>query len=73
MVCWLGGGGCCHSGCTRIGQKNTLFTPGAHIDLVLRCAWFCCIKFKVSRVRYHSGGSMKLNTCILILAHMVYL
>ncbi len=24
-------------------------------------------------VRYHSGGSMKLNACILILAHMVYL
>ncbi len=23
-------------------------------------------------VRYHSGGSMKLNACILILAHMVY-
>ncbi len=27
----------------------------------------------VSSVRYHSGGSMKLNACILILAHMVYL
>jgi hypothetical protein len=24
-------------------------------------------------VRYHSGGSMKLKACILILAHMVYL
>jgi hypothetical protein len=24
-------------------------------------------------VRYHTGGSMKLNACILILAHMVYL
>jgi hypothetical protein len=24
-------------------------------------------------VRYHSGGSMKLNACILFLAHMVYL
>ncbi len=24
-------------------------------------------------VRYHSGGSMKLNACILVLAHMVYL
>jgi hypothetical protein len=24
-------------------------------------------------VCYHSGGSMKLNACILILAHMVYL
>jgi hypothetical protein len=24
-------------------------------------------------VRYHSGGSMKLNACILLLAHMVYL
>ncbi len=23
--------------------------------------------------RYHSGGSMKLNACILLLAHMVYL
>jgi hypothetical protein len=27
----------------------------------------------VSIVRYHSGGSMKLNACILFLAHMVYL
>jgi hypothetical protein len=24
-------------------------------------------------LRYHSGGSMKLNACILLLAHMVYL
>jgi hypothetical protein len=24
-------------------------------------------------VRYYSGGSMKLNACILFLAHMVYL
>ncbi len=24
-------------------------------------------------VRYHSGGSMELNACILLLAHMVYL
>jgi hypothetical protein len=24
-------------------------------------------------VRYHFGGSMKLNACILFLAHMVYL
>ncbi len=24
-------------------------------------------------VRYHSGGSMKLNACFLFLAHMVYL
>ncbi len=24
-------------------------------------------------VRYHSGGSMKLNACILLLAHIVYL
>ncbi len=24
-------------------------------------------------VRYHSGGSMKLYACILLLAHMVYL
>ncbi len=24
-------------------------------------------------VRYHSGGSMKLNACILLLPHMVYL
>jgi hypothetical protein len=26
-----------------------------------------------SNVRYHSGGSMKLNACILFLAHMVYI
>jgi hypothetical protein len=24
-------------------------------------------------VRYHSGGSMKLNACVLLLSHMVYL
>ncbi len=24
-------------------------------------------------VRYHSGGSMKLNACILFLVHMVYI
>jgi hypothetical protein len=24
-------------------------------------------------VRYHCGGSMELNACILLLAHMVYL
>ncbi len=24
-------------------------------------------------VRYHSGGSMKLNACNLLLSHMVYL
>jgi hypothetical protein len=28
---------------------------------------------KDGNVRYRSGGSMKLNACILILAHMVYL
>jgi hypothetical protein len=33
---WEGGGGCCQSGYTK--QKNTLFTHGAHLDLVLRCA-----------------------------------
>jgi hypothetical protein len=27
----------------------------------------------VTVVRYHSGGSKKLNACILLLAHMVYL
>ena len=31
-----------------------------------------CYRMNVS-VRYHSGGSMKLNVCILLLAHMVYL
>jgi hypothetical protein len=29
--------------------------------------------FTTLNVRYHSGGSMKLNACILHLAHMVYL
>ncbi len=28
---------------------------------------------QVITVRYHSGGSMKLNASILLLAHMVYL
>jgi hypothetical protein len=32
-----------------------------------------CILILVIYVRYHSGGSMKLNACILILVHMVYL
>jgi hypothetical protein len=27
---------------------------------------------RVKVVRYHSGGSMKLNACILLLTHMVY-
>jgi hypothetical protein len=27
----------------------------------------------ISLVHYHSGGSMKLNACNLLLAHMVYL
>jgi hypothetical protein len=27
----------------------------------------------IGTVRDHTGGSMKLNACILILAHMVYL
>jgi hypothetical protein len=31
------------------------------------------VKFQFAYVRYHSGGSMKLNACILILAHMLYL
>ncbi len=31
------------------------------------------IEPKCINVRYHSGGSMKINACILILAHMVYL
>jgi hypothetical protein len=30
-------------------------------------------KIMAESVRYHSGGSMKLNACILLLAHMVYL
>jgi hypothetical protein len=31
------------------------------------------INHNVVIIRYHSGGSMKLNACILILIHMVYL
>jgi hypothetical protein len=27
----------------------------------------------IDTVSYHSGGSMELNACILLLAHMVYL
>jgi hypothetical protein len=30
-------------------------------------------KTEVAPVHYRSGGSMKLNACILLLAHMVYL
>jgi hypothetical protein len=36
--------------------------------LIINCR--CTI---VLIVRYHSGGSMKLNACNLLLAHMVYL
>ncbi len=32
--------------------KNTLFTPGACTDLVLKYAWLCCTKFKISRMTY---------------------
>jgi hypothetical protein len=32
-----------------------------------------CPFHTVIPVRYHSGESMKLNACILLLAHMVYL
>jgi hypothetical protein len=31
------------------------------------------LKARGTLVRYHSGGSMKLNACILLLSHMVYL
>jgi hypothetical protein len=31
------------------------------------------IRQQVIAVRYHSGGPMKLNACILLLTHMVYL
>jgi hypothetical protein len=36
---------------------------------------FCLsvLRLSIPLVRYHSGGSMKLNACILLLAHMVYL
>jgi hypothetical protein len=33
-----------------------------------------CLTFhRLVVVRYHSGGSMKLNACNLLLAHMIYL
>ncbi len=31
------------------------------------------VQYNTVSVRYHSGGSMKLNACNLLLAHMVYL
>ncbi len=37
-----------------------------------KLALILCPKLNVT-VRYHSGGSMKLNACILVLAHMVYI
>jgi hypothetical protein len=36
-------------------------------------ALVCHPKFNAVSVRYHSGGSMKLNASILHLAYMVYL
>ncbi len=52
---WFGGwgvGGLLSEWAYQDKAKNTLFTPGAHIDLVLKCAWLCCIKFKISRMSY---------------------
>ncbi len=37
------------------------------------CKKCCGCVEGVGGVRCHSGGSMKLNACILLLAHMVYL
>jgi hypothetical protein len=39
---------------------------------VMISAWWAIAQDLVT-VCYHSGGSMKLNACILLLAHMVYL
>jgi hypothetical protein len=54
LVVWEGHrGGCCQSGRTRIGQKIPYLHLGpTYVDLVLRCAWFSCIKFKISHMTY---------------------
>jgi hypothetical protein len=51
---WFGGwgGGLLSEWAYQDRAKNILFTSGAHIDLVLKCAWFCCIKFKISCMTY---------------------
>jgi uncharacterized membrane protein YdbT with pleckstrin-like domain len=41
------------------------------IIMILVSSWLLIIKVVI--IRYHSGGSMKLNSRILLLAHMVYL
>jgi hypothetical protein len=43
---------------------------GGHSDLIMLAAEAISA---IVVVRYHFGGSMKLNACILLLAHMVYL
>jgi hypothetical protein len=35
--------------------------------------WVTSLSMPIGLVRYHSGGSIKLNTCNLVLAHMFYL
>ncbi len=40
---------------------------------LLSFCWTVPLKQDNVTVRYHSGGSMKLNAHILLLAHMVYL
>ncbi len=46
-----------------LNRKVQCYAPGQFF-------WKICFRHIV---RYHSGGSMKLNACILLLAHMVYL
>ncbi len=45
----------------------------ARFDTVVYSNALFSLQTSIFVVRYHSGGSMELNACILLLAHMVYL
>jgi hypothetical protein len=53
-------------------QLSSLYNLSLGTDDMLTIKGHSTIKL-VLTVRYHSRGSMKLNACNLLLAHMVYL
>jgi hypothetical protein len=57
---------------------NYVFSRAKHIlghllRFFLGAETFLTPKLPFATVRYHCGGSMELNACILLLAYMVYL
>jgi hypothetical protein len=64
-----------HEICTGTCSMDMDIQPGReHGYAAFTGTWTSsmCLPMLMS-VRYHSGGSMKLNACILLLADMVYL